>query len=126
MLRRRASADHRAMAVGRRLAALRARHGLSMNKIHLETRMSTSYLAKLERDEFVPQPKNLDRIIAALEVLDVDDAESLRSEYEAVRRERQLLDEIAGALREVDQADDRLRLLERLLGELDELRTTTD
>lgn len=93
-----------------------------MNKVHLETRMSTSYLAKLERDEFLPGPQNLKKIVRALKALDVADAEELNEEYEAMRREREVLANIEQLLKEIDDAEARSELLDGLLTRLNRLR----
>ena len=53
------------MAVGKLLKALRTGNAVSMNKVHLETRMSTSYLTKLERDEFGPGQQNLKKDVGS-------------------------------------------------------------
>jgi transcriptional regulator with XRE-family HTH domain len=106
------------VAVGRRLRALRTENKVSMNKVHLETRMSTSYLAKLEQDKFVPGTENLVRIVNALKVLDVQDADVLFSEHEAVQRERQALATVQDRLAHIDDLDERLRLLDELVGQI--------
>ncbi len=106
------------MAVGRRLRALRLANGVSMNKVHLETRMSTSYLAKLERDEFVPGEQNLRRIIAALDELGVKGADALVEEHEAVQREREMLVEMQKRLADIEDPDKRLEQLERVVRSL--------
>ncbi len=93
-----------------------------MNKVHLETRMSTSYLAKLERDEFLPGPQNLKKIVRALKALEVADADELNEEYEAVRRERQALADIEERLKEIDDAEARSEELDGLLTRLNRLR----
>jgi transcriptional regulator with XRE-family HTH domain len=100
------------MAVGRTLKALRDRNQLSMNKVHLQTRMSTSYLAKLERDEFVPGEDNLRRIVMALKELEVPDAEMLYEEHRAVEREREALGRLQEHLAEIEDPGERLRLLD--------------
>ncbi len=91
-----------------------------MNKVHLETRMSTSYLAKLERDEFVPGPENLQRIIEALKTLDVDGADTLWHEHEAVMRERETIGEMQRRLADIEDTDVRLGVLEELMRGLEQ------
>ena len=103
------------LAVGRKLKALRAQHQVSMNKVHLETRMSTSYLSKLERDEFVPGPDNLQKIVDALKTLNVDGAEALIAEHEAVKREREALAELEARLTQIDDPDQRIALLNEFM-----------
>lgn len=100
------------MAVGRRLRALRAEKDVSMNKVHLETRMSTSYLAKLERDEFLPGEDNLTRIVEALKALDVEGADVLYAEHKAVERERATLAALQERLADIEDPDERLELLD--------------
>jgi transcriptional regulator with XRE-family HTH domain len=114
------------MAVGRRLKMLREQRGVSMNKVHLETRMSTSYLAKLEAEEFVPGKKNLDKILEALETLDVPESERqmLIKEHEAAQKQRdmiqELVDTLEGRMADIDDPDERMERLDDLLGELRE------
>jgi transcriptional regulator with XRE-family HTH domain len=89
-----------------------------MNKVHLETRMSTSYLAKLERDEFVPGEQNLKRIVKALKKLNVPGADDLLVEHDAVAREREALAEVQERLAAIDDPDERLELLEDFMERL--------
>ncbi len=107
------------MAVGRRLKLLREQHAVSMNKVHLETRMSTSYLAKLEAEEFVPGDDNLQKIIDALEILNVPDTDRkmLVKEHEAVQKQRVMLQQLEQELSGIPNPDKRLELLEQLLKE---------
>jgi transcriptional regulator with XRE-family HTH domain len=107
------------MAVGRKLKALRDQHALSMNKVHLETRMSTSYLSKLEKDEFLPGEENLSRIVEALKSLNVPDADVLFEEHRAVERERQALAEVQKRLAGIDDREERLRMLDAFVEDLD-------
>ncbi len=106
------------MAVGRKLKALRDKNDVSMNKVHLETRMSTSYLAKLERDEFLPGADNLQKIVDALKTLNVQGADVLIAEHEAVKRERQALAELEARLAEIDDPDERIRRLNDFMSRL--------
>ena len=106
------------MAVGRKLKALRAQNQVSMNKVHLETRMSTSYLSKLERDEFLPGPDNLKKIVDALKTLKVEGAEALIAEHEAVQREREALGQLEARLAQIDDPDQRIALLNEFMEEL--------
>ena len=103
------------MAVGRRLKLLRQENEISMNKVHLETRMSTSYLTKLEDDQFVPQEPNLKRIIKALKTLEVSNADVLIKEHKAVQKERDMLATLQQRLAEIDDPDQRLQVLEGLV-----------
>jgi len=106
------------MAVGKRLKTLRIGNQVSMNKVHLETRMSTSYLTKLERDEFVPGTPNLEKIVTALKKLDVKDADVLLEEQRAVTRDRQMLDVLRKRLDTIDDAAQRRGLLEDFMQQL--------
>jgi transcriptional regulator with XRE-family HTH domain len=107
------------MAVGRALRTLRAKSEVSMNKVHLETRMSTSYLSKLERDEFVPGEDNLRRIVDALKKLDVEGADELFEEHRAVEREREALVEVQRRLAGIQDREERLRMLDDFVETLD-------
>jgi transcriptional regulator with XRE-family HTH domain len=106
------------VAVGRRLRALRKQNDVSMNKVHLETRMSTSYLAKLEQDKFVPGPENLGKIVDALKTLDVENADILWKEHAAVEREREALAIVQDRLAQIDDVDERLRIIDAFVGQI--------
>jgi transcriptional regulator with XRE-family HTH domain len=108
------------MAVGRRLVQLRTAHDVSLNKLHLETRMSPGYLTKLERDAFIPGPENLDRIVQALKVLGVTDADDLWREHEAVLEDRDRLQAIESCLKVVDDRSLRQQLLSDFIARLEQ------
>ncbi len=92
------------MAFGRKVSSVLQANGLSAYALHLETRMSESYLYKLARDGFIPGEPNLERILAALTILGVeeDDIKGLRKERQANLKERTLWGEAKEGLREID------------------------
>ncbi len=101
------------MALGRKLRATLEASGTSMNRLHLETRLSTSYLSKLMSDEFLPGKVNFDRICAGLVSLDVKDEfmKDFEREYKGNLRERELWAEIRMALDQIDEPAERAELI---------------
>jgi transcriptional regulator with XRE-family HTH domain len=107
------------MAFGRRFKEVRAKHGASMNRVHLETHMSTSYLSKMEQDMFLPGRENLSKVLSALATLGVPDGdiEDLHLEYEAVCWERVQIEALPDALAPLERSR-RRELLEELMKQL--------
>lgn len=113
------------MALGRQLKKLRAANAVSMNQVHLETRMSTSYLSKLERDEFLPGEDNLKRIVTALRKLEVDGADVLFKEHRAVQKEREALAKVQERLATLDDHDTKMKLIQKLLADVDRVSSSS-
>lgn len=109
------------MAFGKQVGAALAENDVSMNRLHLETRFSTSYLSKLMRDEFLPGEQNMQKVLEGLRVLDVPDETiaQLSVEHKGNLRERELWKEIKEALNTIDDPEERWRAITDLSREVD-------